>query len=169
MEIGESVQWIIRIAAAALLLYLLIAQIVMITGYRETPELMELGLYQQRLLHGPHGVWAREPETERLLPGVVDLARLTNKSLSEAYWQEVPVYGARLRLYLDAGKIDTDDTFRSASHYGDEVIRPYLPLARAGIKGKGGGFYERSVLPVLIQTDTGMQPAWLEVEVVKRT
>jgi len=171
---SDTLFWILRIAAAALLLFLLLAQILMITERTEQPVRLELGLYEQRLLTGPYGVMAREEQTGRVLPGVLDLARLDDSQLAMAYGQDdkTAVFGARLRVYLNASAIDGPDTVRPPTFNEPGVAKKYLALARAGLNGPGGGTYERHVLPVVLRdpkhTLDGHQ-AWLEMEMVKRT
>ncbi len=175
--VGEGLQWIPRLAAAAILLFLLFAQIMMLTSIQATPERLELALYQERLLNGPDGVWTKEPFTGRVLPGLLDLARLSEASLREAYGQpgDAELYGARLTLYLSEKALREGRPDLTTHHPEKAFIDSYLALGRAGLKGRGGALYERHVLPVVIGEpatlggkDLAGRNAWLMIEAVKR-
>lgn len=164
-QIGESMQWILRLLIASLLLFILLAQIIMLVGYTETPTRMELSVYQQRLLYGPHGVYAHE---DGVRPGVVDLSRLTDQSLRDAYYQEVPRFAARLTLYEDADAYASGTAFRTAVHEPKSVDKS-MALAAAGLTGPGGGHYEQHVLPVLYEKADGLGQGLLKIEVMRLT
>ncbi len=157
-EMGEVLQWIVRLGAALLLLSLLIAQILLITGYKRTPTALELRLYRERLLDGPNGIFSAR--------GVLDLARLDDKTLQEAYAQQVPVFGARLDLYPDVQAIANGTPLRSAAQEPD-IVQKYLPLAAAGLSGPGGGLYERHLIPVLYEEQGKLVPGWIDLQEVK--
>ncbi len=162
-------QWIYRITAALILFWLLFAQIQMITNFMRVPNHMELALYEQRLIGGQDGIFAHESTTGRVLEGVVDTARFNDLTLTNAYMQDSPIFGARLTLYLNTTSLDQQQPFMNATNAPD-VVTKYLPLAQAGLTGPGGGLYERHVYPVMIQSsDEPLRPGWLEIEAVKRT
>jgi|GEM_PF-2323004 len=176
-DTGEAVQWTMRLLFASLLFWLLVAQIGMLTNFMKTPNHMELSLYQARIISGEQGIFVTEPSTGRILPGVVDLRKLDEATFLAAYspapegatLDDPFIFGARVRLYEKAADIDTDRALKD--RYQNEMTETYLPLARAGLTGKGGGLYERHVYPVLFVLKPGEtpRPGWLEVEVVKRT
>lgn len=162
----EAIQWIVRILAASVLLLLLLGQITMLTGFVKKPNSMELSLYRARLINGPDGIFLEKDG--HIIPGIIDLNKMTNRHLIEVYKQEEPLFAARLRLYDTAAAVGSETPFQEAMHY-PQLIDTYLELGKAGLTGSGGALYEREVLPVLIETKNGRVPGWLEVEVMKRT
>lgn len=166
VETSEAILWIFRLIAALVLLGLLIAQIVMITGYQKRPYHMELALYQARLVSGPHGIFLQEGSS--VVPGIVDSALVTTKHLTDAYSKEGSIYGCRMRLFLNATSLKEEKPFRIA-YNNEELVLAYLGLGAAGLSGPGGAAYERHVYPVTVKLDKMLLPGFLEVEVVKRT
>lgn len=166
-SVSEAALWITRILALSLLATVLATQINMVKEVREEPRHLELALYRQRLLTGPHGVVARDNDG-RVMAGFIDEEKLEQDYLEKIYSQEEPVFAARLSLYDSIEKLELGEVRAQAEHY-PELLKRSLALAQAGVRGRGSASYERRVYPFLIGEDELVQPVWLEVEVIRLT
>lgn len=162
----EALQWIIRVLAATLLMLLLVGQMTMLTDFAKEPHALEMALYRQRLLYGPHGLLA--PEAPDARDGRVPHSRFLKENFfATQYQQEEAIFGARIRLYRSIEELVAEEAAAELLHEPG-LVADYLPLARAGLTGSGGARYERQTLPIILVTGETERPAWIEVEVLQR-
>ncbi len=173
---AELFTYVLRIIVIALLAFLLAVQVGFFTGAQTSTEELEAKLVATRFVTGPSGFSAREPETGRVLPSVIDVNRFTEKVALDAYnegFDDKNFWGGRFTLYETYADRTVQKPFRSFLWPRDGSGGPasYLPLAQANVDGPGGGIDFTFTYSVLIMTtaDEPPKPGWLVIELVKRT
>jgi hypothetical protein len=164
---------VFRIIFLAVLVFLLSIQLGFFTKAQIPTTDMEAQLIMERILDGPGGLALREEKTDRVLPGTIDISKLDDASLMNAYQEGFDTdnfWGGRVALY------DSRESMASSKPLRDALLNKglatsLLPLAKAGARGSGGGLYYGATYPVQYRLQPGaeLQAGWLTIELVKRT
>jgi hypothetical protein len=164
---------VFRIIFLAALVFLLSLQLGLFTKAEIPTANMEAQLIMERILYGPGGIALRGEKTGRVLPGTVDISKLDEASLMDAYqegFDKENLWGGRVTLY------DSRESMASSKPLRDALLNKglatnLLPLAKAGVRGSGGGLYYGATYPVQYRLQPGaeLQAGWLTIELVKRT
>ncbi len=160
----ELLVHVIRIFIIGFLVYLLSVQLGFFTAMEIPTRDVEAALVTARL------VAAVAPDGTRA--GIVDPGRVTSKRLTDSYLEGFGagnVWGARVTLYETRAALEDGPPAFEAWLGPQSTAADLLALAKAGVRGRGGGQYWSRLLPVVIERPGSAAPGWLLVEVVRRT